>query len=82
MQFTVNSLTRCGGQGHWTVIITVAGEQHRIETTPAEMQFDPGENINETRQRVLERLRSASKEAGAATFAQARTALEGKTYQL
>jgi hypothetical protein len=80
--FVVNSLTRCPGLNHWTVSVTIGGNGHVIQTSPDEMQFDPLENPVETRGLILARLRSAAKEANAATFAQSKTAIEGKTFKL
>jgi hypothetical protein len=40
------------------------------------------ENLDEVREAIINRLRSAKKEANASTFAQTRTALEGNTYKL
>ena len=82
MTFTVTSLTRCSGQNHWTLVVTIAGQSYTIQTNPAEIAFDPGANDMETRSRILERCRSATKEGSAATFAAAKTLLEGKSYQL
>jgi hypothetical protein len=82
MTFTINTLTRCAGQSHWTLNITVAGQPYVIQTTPEEMTFDPLASTPETRLRVLERCRSAAKEASAVTFTQAQTALQGKSFQL
>lgn len=83
MTFLVNSLTRCAGQGHWRVNITVTnGPTLTIATTPEEMVFDPLANLADTRELVLARVRSAAKEAGASTFAASKTAVEGKSFQL
>lgn len=82
MTFTVNSLVRCAGLNHWTLTVTVAGTQYVISTTPADMSFDPAASLPETRDRMLERLRSAAKEGGANTFAQVQTAIVGKSFQI
>ncbi len=82
MTFTVNSLTRCAGLNHWTVTITIGGQSFTVATNAAEMLFDPTASVSETRQQILERLRSAYKEAGGGTFAAAQTAIVGKTFQL
>lgn len=82
MTFTVNSLTRCSGQNHWTIVVQVGAKQYTITTSPQEMSFDPSDSELETRNRVLERCRSAAKEAGATNFVQSQTAIVGKSYQL
>ena len=83
MTFTVNTLTRCVGQSHYTINLTFAsGPTVNFQTTLDEMSFDPAADLEETRQEILDRLRSAVKEANANNFAQARTALEGKTFKV
>jgi hypothetical protein len=81
MRFTVNALNRCSGQSHYHVNITVNGVARQLHFTREELQ-DEISDFDEARARVLIRLRSAVKEANATTFAQARTALETKEFQV
>ena len=78
MTFVVESLTRCAGQNHYRVTGTVNGEPATVDFLAADLSLDPGE----VRDAVFLRLRSAVKEAGAATFAQAKAAIEGRTFQV
>jgi hypothetical protein len=83
LTFTVNSVTRCAGLTHWTATITFSGGATvPIDTDQAELQIDFPANRDQARTAILNRLRSAAKEAGAGTFAQVKTALEGKTFQI
>lgn len=77
MTFVVTDLTRCAGQGHYQLSITVAGQPYVIHTTLAEFQLDFSDLENaEIRARVIDRCRSAIKEAGTQnSFAQSRTTL-------
>ena len=83
MTFTVNTLTRCSGQNHYTVNLTFAGGPTvNLKVDKGEMDFDPMADKDAARQEIVDRLRSAVKEANATTFAQARTALETKTFKV
>jgi hypothetical protein len=83
MTFTVNTVARCAGQNHYVVTLTFAGgQQVSLRTTADEMRFDPAADVGEARENILDRLRSAAKEAGATTFAAVQTALQGKTFQV
>lgn len=86
MTFTVNAATRCAGLGHWSFAVTPAGgAQRTIQTSKAEMDFDPADDFAGSvtiRERVLWRMRSAVLEAGATTFAQIQTALVGQTFRV
>ena len=83
MTFVINTLTRCGGLTHWTVTLTLPGGAVRtIDTDAEELNIDFPANPEAARQAILSRLRSAAKEAGAANFAQAKVALEGRTFQI
>ena len=83
MTFTVSgTITRCAGQNHWQVPITIGGVEHTLHILLSEIQFDPLADPVETRDKILDRLRSAAREANAATFAQVRAALEGQTFKL
>jgi hypothetical protein len=83
MTFTVNSLTRCAGQSHYVLNITVTGGPTgdvRVDTN--ELGFEPLADLGETRQGLVGRCRSAGKEANAGTFAQWQAALVGKSFKL
>lgn len=84
MTITVSgTITRCAGQNHYEVPITFSGgQQATLRVTLADLQFDPPEDIAQARELLIARLRSAGKEANAATFAQWRAALETKTFKL
>jgi hypothetical protein len=81
MDFTVGTITRCQGTNHYTVPITVGGNTRNLQIMAADLQTD-FENLDEVKNAIIDRLRSAKKEAGANTFAQVRAALEGNTYKL
>ncbi len=83
MTFSITSLTRCSGQGHWTLVVQVGAQSFTIQTTPQEVAFDPVANFVDTRDQILNRCRSAAKEGSAAgSFTAAKAFLEGKSYQL
>ena len=83
MTFTVNSLSRCSGQSHYTANITFqSGPTVDLVFALADLQLDPFADVTESRQTILDRLRSAAKEANAVTFAQAKAALEGQTFKV
>ena len=77
MTFVVTDLTRCAGQGHYQLSITVSGDPYVIHTTLAEFQLDFSDLENaEIRARIIDRCRSAIKEAGTQNnFSQARATL-------
>lgn len=79
--FSVGTITRCPGQNHYFVPITVSGVTKTIVIDQSELATDFA-SLDDARERVIDRLRSARKEAGAGNFAQTKTALEGKSYQL
>lgn len=81
MTILVNTLTRCAGQGHYTVNVTIGGQTFDVSATLQDMQVDFS-TWEEAKQAGIDRLRSAAKEANAVTFAQVRTALEGKTFKI
>lgn len=80
MQFTVGTITRCAGQNHYDVPVTIGGTTYHIAVLQDELGVDY--NQAEARDRMVDRMRSAKKEANAVTFAQTKTALEGKTFQI
>lgn len=83
MTFTIGTLTRCAGQNHIHIPVTLqSGKSGTIETTPAELQGDPPDTIDEARERVLDRVRSAAKEANAINWTQLKTALDNKTFKV
>lgn len=80
MQFVVGTITRCAGQNHYDVPVTIAGTVYHITVLQADLILDF--DAASAQDRIEDRLRSARKEAGAVTFAETKTALEGKTFQL
>jgi hypothetical protein len=81
MTFTVNSLTRCAGQNHYRLNITVGAQTFDLHLERSEMERDFADR-DEAREALVDRLRSAVKEANANNFAQARAALEGNTFKV
>jgi len=81
MTFTVGTITRCAGQNHYDVPVTIAGQVFHIPVLQDDLLTD-FEGPADAADRMKDRLRSAKKEAGAVTFAQTKTALEGKTFQI
>jgi len=83
MTFTVGTLTRCAGQNHYAVTLTFAsGATATLRFNRGDLDLDPAADVSAAREAILDRLRSAGKEAGASTFAQWRTALETKTFKV
>jgi hypothetical protein len=83
MQFTVGTVTRCAGQRHYKFPLTFgSGKQETLECTLDELEGEPVESKSEARTEILDRLRSAIKEANAATFNQLRTAVETRTFKI
>ncbi len=81
MEFTVNSLTRCAGQNHYVVTVTLESAVVRTFNVLKDEVFD-SPTPDEVRDRGIVRLRSAIKEAAAVTFAQAQAAIVGNTYRV
>lgn len=81
MTILVGTITRCQGQNHYHVPVTINGS---ISRTIVVEQSELGIDFEEVsaKDRIVDRLRSAKKEANANTFQQTRTALEGKTFQI
>lgn len=68
------------GCTHVRLTLTVAGQQRVVMVDREELVTrDPNESL---RERLVDRLRSAIKEAGAATPAQARAAILNKDFHL
>jgi hypothetical protein len=82
VQFTVGDITRCSGQGHYQVPVTVGAVTRTIHTTLEELQQAAPSTIDEARDAIIGRIRSALLEANAATFAQVQAALEGNTFEV
>lgn len=83
MQFTTGAtLSRCAGNNHLAIDVTVGGITKALRFTLGELQGEPPDTLEEVRREVLDRLRSAAKEANATTFTQLRTALEAKTFRI
>jgi hypothetical protein len=78
MTFTITEITRCAGLNHYRCVVTVNGVQRNIVVTKDDLGLEP----DEVEMSFLARIRSAVKEAGAITYAQARTALINKEFQL
>ena len=78
MTFTITDITRCSGLGHWHFTVTVDGQSRTLTLDREDFDLNPG-NLQEA---FLTRVRSAVKEAGATTFAQARTALINNEFKL
>ena len=81
---TGDTLAREGGGSckHLKLPITISGVTRTLRFTVDELQGDPPADIAEARTAILDRLRSAAKEAGASTLTQLKTALESKTFQV
>lgn len=85
MTFTTgDTLAREGGGGckHLTLPITIGGVTRSLRFTMDELADEPPASIEEARRDILDRLRSAAKEANANTFAELRTALQSKTFKV
>lgn len=82
MTFTIGTITRCAGQNHWLVPITINGVTRTLHTNVAELQDAAPEGMDESRAAIISRIRSALLEANATSFSQSRTALESKTFKV
>lgn len=82
MVFTIGDITRCSGQGHYQVPVTVGAVTRTIHTSLAELQQAAPGTIEEARDAIIARIRSALLEANAATFAQVQATLEGETFEV
>lgn len=80
MTFTVGTITRCAGLNHYHVPVTIAGQEFTVTVQQEELLTDY--TRDEARDKMVDRMRSARKEASANTFAQTKTALEGKSFQI
>lgn len=81
MTFLVGTITRCAGQNHYDVPVTIGGTVFHIPVLQDDLATD-FQGITDAANRIVDRLRSAKKEANAVTFAATKTALEGKTFQI
>jgi hypothetical protein len=83
MTFEVGTITRCvSGGSHYRVPVTIGGTEYILTTTAAEMQgLGPG-TLEERREAILVRLRSAIAEGGVSGFTAIKNLLEGKSYQV
>lgn len=71
------------GCSHARVTLTAGGVQRVVLVGREElMQQEPPADAEELRERLVDRLRSAIKESGATTPAQARTAILNKDFSL
>ena len=82
MLFTIGTITRCAGTNHWRIPMTVNGVTRILHTDVAELQDAAPEGPEESRGAVVSRIRSALLEANATNFAQSKTALEGKGFEV
>jgi hypothetical protein len=82
MTFSIGTITRCAGQAHWRIPITINSVTRTLETSVSELQDAAPEGHEEARAAIVSRIRSALLEANAANFAQSRTALEGKSFEV
>lgn len=82
MEFSIGTITRCAGTKHYQVPITIGGVTRMLHTTVDELQAAAPGNLEEARDAVVGRIRSALLEANAATFGQSKAALEGKTFEV
>lgn len=82
MRFTTGTLTRCAGGNHYELPITIGGNTRTLRLTKDEAEGEPPANIDEARDSIISRLRSAYKELDAVTFADVRTAVSGKTFKV
>lgn len=82
MLFTIGVITRCAGNNHYHIPVTIGGTTKTVETDLAELQAVKPNTIEEIRTEVVGRIRSALLEANAATFAQAGVALNNKPFHI
>lgn len=82
MQFTTGNLSRCAGNGHYELPITVSGNTKTLRFTRDQLRGEPAEDMAQAVDAILARLRSAAKEANATTLAQVRAAVESKTFKV
>lgn len=78
MTFTITEITRCEGQGHWIFTVDVDGNTRTVTLNRDDFGLDP-EDLETA---FLTRVRSAVKEAGATTYAQARAAVINHEFKL
>lgn len=84
MTFTTGpTLSRCQVGGiHYELDVTINSVTRILKCTADEFQQDPPAELEAGREAILDRLRSAVKEANATTFAQIRAAVENKTFKI
>lgn len=82
MQFTTGNLSRCAGNGHYELPITVSGNTKTLRFTRDEFEGEPPADAEQARDAILGRLRSAAKEANANTWVQFQAAVESKTFKV
>ena len=84
MQFTIGSpITRCTGLNHVRIPISILnGPSGTVEFNITEFTERSASTLDEAKELVMHRIRSAMLEADAVTFAQRRTALETKTFEV
>lgn len=87
MDFTITGLRRCTGGNHIEVDLSVGAQSATLRFRRDELDLEPAAIAaiaagEDTREAILARLRSAAKEAGAATPAQIQAALVGKSFKV
>jgi len=80
--FTTDTLSRCAGNNHVAVDVTIGATTRTLRFTLSELQGEPPDTLEEARREILDRLRSAAKEANATTWAQLQAALNNKTFKV
>lgn len=81
MEFVTGTASRCGGGNHYELPITISGVQRILHFTKDELERD-FTTVEEAREEVIDRLRSAIKESGATTLVQIRNAISNKTFNI
>jgi hypothetical protein len=81
MTFTTGTLTRCAGGNHYYLPIVIGGVTKILPFNKDDLVVDLAD-FDAAKAAVLARVRSAAKEAGVNTFAQAVAVVSGKTFQV
>lgn len=84
MTFTIpnGGVTRCAGQNHYRITLTINGNTFTLHTSLGELQDAAPEGFEESRERIVQRIRARLLDQNATTFAASRTALEGQTFKV
>lgn len=81
MQLTTGTATRCSGGGHYQLPVTIGGVERTLHFTREDLERNFSD-MEGAREAILDRLRSAIKEAGATTLVQIRNAISSKTFHV